>query len=326
MPFSARRSFDDPDQLAATVRAAKWDLVATGPGAMQANLMRADLHAVWMQSCETSIANTSRVLMTPDRAIMLFTHPGGTPFSWRGLRMSPGTMMVAGLGADAYLRSDGAARWASLSLPPEKLAEMGRTVIGTDLLPASFCHLRIPSPSAIQRLSWLHREVARLAREAPWVLTQDEPARSLEQAMIQALMACLAGDTPKQDVVARRHGQRVIARMLAVQEAAPDSPLHVPQICAAIGVSARTLRNHCVTHLGMGPNRYLRLLRLRAARRLLHAAEPGHATVTDIATRCGFWELGRFAVAYRDLFGESPSDTIRRAPDDARRLPSMFAA
>jgi len=38
--------------------------------------------------------------------------------------------------------------------------------------------------------------------------------------------------------------------------------------------------------------------------------------VSEIATYYGLWALGRFSVAYRSLFGESPSTALRRPPDD----------
>ena len=43
--------------------------------------------------------------------------------------------------------------------------------------------------------------------------------------------------------------------------------------------------------------------------------DPSEATVTRIVTDHGFWELGRFSVAYRALFGESPLETLRRPPE-----------
>jgi len=52
-------------------------------------------------------------------------------------------------------------------------------------------------------------------------------------------------------------------------------------------------------------------LRLTQARRALLSAERG--TVTQIAMRFGFLELGRFAVDYRSTFGERPSETLRRS-------------
>ena len=62
----------------------------------------------------------------------------------------------------------------------------------------------------------------------------------------------------------------------------------------------------------MGPKRYLLLRRMHFAKRALRHATPETATVTEIATRFGFWQLGRFAVEYQSLFGETPSATLRR--------------
>ncbi|MCA3934928.1 MAG: helix-turn-helix domain-containing protein, partial [Burkholderia sp.] len=36
-----------------------------------------------------------------------------------------------------------------------------------------------------------------------------------------------------------------------------------------------------------------------------------------VALCCGFANLGRFAALYRETFGESPSDTLRRARQSA---------
>jgi AraC-like DNA-binding protein len=51
---------------------------------------------------------------------------------------------------------------------------------------------------------------------------------------------------------------------------------------------------------------------LDLVRQALREAAPDATTVTKIATRYGFWELGRFAGEYQSRFGESPSVTLRR--------------
>jgi AraC-like DNA-binding protein len=91
-----------------------------------------------------------------------------------------------------------------------------------------------------------------------------------------------------------------------------DEPIHMAQLCVATGVSERSLRNACHAVYGISPKRYLTRRRMEAVRNALVEARPGQATVTRIATDYGFFELGRFAAAYSSLFGERPSDTLRR--------------
>ena len=112
----------------------------------------------------------------------------------------------------------------------------------------------------------------------------------------------------------RRHRQ-IIDRFEATLARMPVEPLYLSDICAAIGVSARTMEYCCREYYGMGPSRYLRLRRMNLARRALIDADPAKMTVTDVAMHFGFWELGRFASAYRSLFAETPSATLRRSRD-----------
>ncbi len=50
------------------------------------------------------------------------------------------------------------------------------------------------------------------------------------------------------------------------------------------------------------------LRRMHLVRRALLRTDPSKANVTRTVTDHGFWELGRLSVAYRTLFGESPSE------------------
>ena len=60
---------------------------------------------------------------------------------------------------------------------------------------------------------------------------------------------------------------------------------------------------------GVSPHRLLMLRRLAAVRRELLRADAG-TSVTDVATRWGFFHLGRFSQEYRLMYGERPSQTL----------------
>jgi hypothetical protein len=63
----------------------------------------------------------------------------------------------------------------------------------------------------------------------------------------------------------------------------------------------------------MGAKRYLLLRRMGLPRRDLRTTAPGATGLTEIAAKYGFWQFGRLAVRYKSMYGEKPSDTLRRA-------------
>jgi AraC-like DNA-binding protein len=109
-------------------------------------------------------------------------------------------------------------------------------------------------------------------------------------------------------------------RLEEVLRAGPETSLYMDDLCKAIGASYRTLHLCCREQLHMSPKRYLMLRRMHLARQALSRGDPEKTSVSEIATDYGFWELGRFSVVYRSLFGESPSTTLRRLPDDPRPI------
>jgi len=163
----------------------------------------------------------------------------------------------------------------------------------------------------------LHSAAGSLASSAPEVLTHPEAARSLEEALTHAMIWCLAGSERLETDRRFRNHLLVMARLEDFLGAHPDRPLYLSEICAAANASEHTIQVCSREHLGMGPVRYLWLRRMHLARHALLRASEGAAAVTSIAMANGFWELGRFSVAYRGLFGETPLTTLRRPPDDA---------
>ena len=91
--------------------------------------------------------------------------------------------------------------------------------------------------------------------------------------------------------------------------------LLIADLCRAAGVSERTLRNAFHDVHGLSPKQYLLRHGLEDARQALRLAQGTRGAVTLVATEHGFFELGRFAGVYRQLFGERPSDTLRRASE-----------
>ena len=105
---------------------------------------------------------------------------------------------------------------------------------------------------------------------------------------------------------------RCVRKEVELIEAHAHEPLVVEDIAEAVGVSVRALQSGFRRHMGSSPMAYLRDVRFELVHKDLIDADPSEGvSVTQLALARGFTHLSRFAQAYRERYGVSPSDTLR---------------
>jgi AraC-like DNA-binding protein len=312
MPGSGTGTFIDPDDYQASLRQVRIDFLVTPQGAFNARLTWATLHHLQLLHGEEDLARIAYVSLPPTLMFVGFATRPDPPMLWGGAELQTGDLIFHSRAERFHQRTTGPCGWSLVGLAPQHLQQYGEALSGKTLsLPAATRILR-PAARDAARLRRLHAQACRLAETRAKVLTHREVARAIEQGLIHALVTCLSAKA-RDDGVARRHHAGIMARFEQVLADHPSRPLPMPELCALIAVTDRTLRSCCAEFLGISPSRYMLLRRLKAARIALRDADPVTASVAEIARGCGFTELGRFAGAYRTAFGEAPSTTLGRA-------------
>jgi len=157
-----------------------------------------------------------------------------------------------------------------------------------------------------------------IASRQPDVFDDPRAQSAAQVDLLEKILATLGSasqtEPSLQDLTRQKHSHVVrIAENYANSHIADR--IHVTDLCEAAGVCERTLQYAFKELLGMAPMAYLTRLRLHRARQTLRAATHASTTVTKEALRWGFWHFGDFSRAYKECFGELPSDTLRRQPD-----------
>ncbi|MBD8024825.1 helix-turn-helix domain-containing protein [Microbacterium sp. Sa1CUA4] len=103
---------------------------------------------------------------------------------------------------------------------------------------------------------------------------------------------------------------RSVRRAISFMESRVADPITIDDVAASAGMSTRGLQAAFRRALDTTPTEYLRGLRLAGAHEQLRAGGP--ETVAEVARTWGFAHPSRFAAFYRERYGRSPSDTVRR--------------
>ena len=250
----------------------------------------------------------------------------------------PGRTNVVALGVFAHL--DGEARWRGhtvgmdhvtalsdharleLSTPPN--CSMLSVTVPVSMLPIgdeqryrdadalladTANHIHHPAFAAILR----HRISIALLTMAhqPYQLALTETRAQLVSELVGLVDEYLGLASASDNVPDAKKALHVVAKAREYIEANPDHPVTVLDLCDRTFTSRRTLQ-YCFTQvIGMSPAAYLKIVRLNGLHRDLMKSR-GAKAIGDMAARWGFWHTSQLSVDYKRLFGELPSETVKR--------------
>lgn len=103
---------------------------------------------------------------------------------------------------------------------------------------------------------------------------------------------------------------RHVRRAQDYLQAHAHEPVCADQLAQVVSVSVRSLYTGFKEFLGVSPMHYLRDLRMERTRTELMSGEA--TNVAGVALRWGFAHMGRFSNDYKQRYGETPSQTLRR--------------
>ncbi|MCB1444919.1 MAG: AraC family transcriptional regulator [Rhizobiaceae bacterium] len=136
------------------------------------------------------------------------------------------------------------------------------------------------------------------------ILLRDGLTTLLLSSLPSSVLSVFSRPAPSADPVAVRRAQDFMA-------ANAGRAISMAEIATASGVSLRSLQDAYRRARGMTLGDGLLALRLDRLRAALLSRDRNRS-VADAAFAAGFGHLGRAAAAYRERFGEAPSETLRR--------------
>ena len=291
-PFHVTREFRDPDEAAGAIPGTKLEISVLGPahGTWSITDIGAEGYRLACGRMAYPISGCGEIL----RDSTLICWPmsddtGAWSINGRGIHRS--TLSRLDSGVDYASLTSRPLHWAALIVPAA--ANGG---------PSAFRATEI-AHDAMTRIRGLTRTAIYLAR------ANELPTARVFLANLASTVGALASS---ETLEAPRRGGIAMGRLVDLLHAQRSELLHASELARLAGLDERTLRREFFAHFGISVGRYLRLRRLNDVRRELADPRGEIESVTQAATKHGFFDLGRFAANYRRTFGENPSATLSR--------------
>lgn len=307
----------DPTAVGETIEVIEMDAVQLKSRPLRARriIVRLGPSVVMFHSTNLPLRTRTRV---QDGFVAFVAFGPNAAGTLNGLPVGSDRVLASRSGVEVEFVVAGGYESVSFFLPPDEIRAhlRGRHRENEFRLPNGV-ELLQPSPDAAHALYGFGRRLADVAARQPEIFDVPQTQTAAQIDLLETLLATLGsvshGESGVEDRARQAHSRVVrIAEDYALSHTAER--LYVTGLCEAAEVSERTLQYAFKEVMGMTPVAYLARLRLHRVRHALRTATQASTTVTTEALRWGFWHFGDFSRAYKDCFGELPSDTLRRNP------------
>jgi hypothetical protein len=164
------------------------------------------------------------------------------------------------------VRADGASNWGTIWLPLVEFTHYAAALTGQKVTVPGNLAIRQMGQQQSKDLHELHAAATKSKPNPSDTMLEADAIHGLEQQLIHALISCLGTDAID---IAASSPPALIELAVRFEEfvlTERNKDLRVPQICRALGVTAKLLEQSCASQLGMGPSAYLQLCRRPNAR------------------------------------------------------------
>ncbi len=312
---------DDPTRAGQGIEVIDLDAVqlASAPFRARRVVVRLDGAVVIHQSTNHRVRTRTKTQLG---LAAFVTFGPATKGTVNALPIRPDLLLAVEAGTEVVFVPESGYESISLLLPTADLREQlkARQREGDFRLPRGVEVLQTNPATSLRLFDWGKRLVE-LAVRQPALFNDRKEARVAAQAeMVERLLSTLGPTRALEPARAARgpRSQTLVVKMAEEYALShTNDHVHVGDLCRVADVSERTLQYAFKEVVGLTPMAYLIRLRLHRVREALLAAGRRSTTGSAVALDWGFWHLGEFSRAYKECFGELPSETLRRKPDPA---------
>jgi AraC family ethanolamine operon transcriptional activator len=306
------RVFQDFDAFAESIRDIDARMILINPTRHIWTSSSVDLGGIDVQFGQLGSGNLAEAQLRGDGYFFYLPTTSGIEYLANGIDLPNKSFAVVEPGSEFCISTRKDHGWCTAFVPTEILTQ--HIVDFPTSLESATCRVTRPDRHAANRFRSIVLQIINTAGTCPG-FESTAAARVAATEVLKVAMSALGQRQSNEPICRGRPKfarQQIIRNCMERLEQSADKPVTVSDLAAAADVSERTVRTAFKEYFGIGPIRYLVLRQLNQVHRALANADRDGTTVTQVLLDYGVWEFGRFASRYRRLFGELPSETLRR--------------